>query len=174
MRARDTAADVRFVARRTADSASPRRWNPLCRAHSTTFERDRQSPFSAWWEHVHRRGLANSPPPPDLRTVRGPLALSFSLSLATSACEHADHELLLERGDTLVFYADGVTETRHHGQLFGEDRDVKTVCSMGPLEAPAITEGLNDQASRFAGRLRDDLQLLVLRLADQSVLSPTR
>ena len=66
-------------------------------------------------------------------------------------------------GDCLVLYTDGVTEARRDGQLFGEQRLLRTVAGSRGLGAQDSTS-LGDAARDYANRLRDDLQILVLRL----------
>lgn len=67
--------------------------------------------------------------------------------------------------DYLVLYTDGVTEARRGGELFGEQRLLEVVGGLRGRSAQELAEGVRDAVLDFAGRLRDDLQAVVLRLA---------
>jgi serine phosphatase RsbU (regulator of sigma subunit) len=71
---------------------------------------------------------------------------------------------MLTLDDYLVLYTDGVTEARRQGELLGEDRLLATVDGLRGRRAQEVAEGVRDAALEFAGRLRDDLQVVVLRL----------
>jgi serine phosphatase RsbU (regulator of sigma subunit) len=75
-------------------------------------------------------------------------------------------EQVLEPGDALVLYTDGITETRRGEELFGEDRLMAALAAA----AGAPAEGLADAVLAAVDAFRvapseDDLALLVLRLA---------
>ena len=70
----------------------------------------------------------------------------------------------LARDDCLVLYTDGVTEARRGSELFGEERLLDVVAGLRGRSAQEVAEGVRDAALAFAGRLRDDLQVVVLRL----------
>lgn len=65
--------------------------------------------------------------------------------------------------DYLVLYTDGVTEARRDGELFGEQRLLETLRGLYGQPAQAVAEGVRMSAEAFAGRLHDDLSVLVLR-----------
>lgn len=74
-------------------------------------------------------------------------------------------------GDLVVFYTDGLVDTRRDGELFGEERLVRTL----GLHRGAATEDLADlllAASQgfAAGRADDDTALLILRVAPAAPL----
>lgn len=66
-------------------------------------------------------------------------------------------------GDCLILLTDGVTEARREGELFGEQRVLDTVRGLSGAGAQDVAERLSKAASEFAGRLRDDLQVLAVR-----------
>ena len=71
---------------------------------------------------------------------------------------------MLTLEDYLVFYTDGVTEARRNGELFGEQRLLRSWAARAAVRL-RVAEAVRDAAIGFSGRLRDDLQLMVLRLA---------
>jgi len=72
---------------------------------------------------------------------------------------------MLTLDDYLVFYTDGVTEARRESDLFGEERLLKAVSGLRGRSAQEVAEGVRDVALAFGGELRDDLQVVVVRLA---------
>jgi two-component system, chemotaxis family, CheB/CheR fusion protein len=94
-----------------------------------------------------------------LDVVYGPPLGSFAQPLAKTA--HA----MLTLEDYLVLYTDGVTEARREDDLFGEERLLKVVSQLRGRSAQEVAEGVRDAALAFGGRLGDDLQVVVLRLA---------
>jgi serine phosphatase RsbU (regulator of sigma subunit) len=73
---------------------------------------------------------------------------------------------MLTLEDYLVLYTDGVTEARQETELLGEKRLLEIVEGLRGHSAQEVAEGVRDAASEFAdGRLNDDLQVVVLRLA---------
>ena len=93
------------------------------------------------------------------------LDVPFGLPLGSFPQEMAEVQFRLVRGDCLVLFTDGITEARRGRELFGERRIVESVCRHRGASAQAIAEGLLTSASSFADVLRDDLQVLALRLA---------
>jgi serine phosphatase RsbU (regulator of sigma subunit) len=65
----------------------------------------------------------------------------------------------------LVLDTDGVTEARRGAELLGEKRLLEVVADLRGSSAQEVAAGVRDAALAFAGRLRDDLQVVVLRLA---------
>jgi serine phosphatase RsbU (regulator of sigma subunit) len=72
------------------------------------------------------------------------------------------HELL--EGDYLVLYTDGVTEARRDRELFGERRLMDVVRGSQGQSAQEMAQGIREAAQAFAVELRDDLEVMVLRL----------
>ena len=69
-------------------------------------------------------------------------------------------------GDALVFYTDGVTDTRgEDGELFGEERLSELLARAAALDADEVASRIDDALQAFEyGQQRDDVALLVLRL----------
>ncbi len=79
---------------------------------------------------------------------------------------YAEERLLLEPGDTLVVYTDGVTEAQdNRGREFGEERLTDVVRAQMSLPPARLQEHLLASVREFAGDtpIRDDLTLLLLR-----------
>ncbi len=87
----------------------------------------------------------------------------FGLPLGTFDRDYVDSHGVLTAGDRLVFYTDGVSEARRGMELFGEQRLMEALLAMGDYSPQELAEGVRDAATQFAGRLRDDLQVLALR-----------
>ena len=51
------------------------------------------------------------------------------------------------------------------GELLGEQRLLEIVADLRGRSAQEVADGVRDAALAFAGRLRDDLQVVALRLA---------
>jgi PAS domain S-box-containing protein len=68
-------------------------------------------------------------------------------------------------GDALVFYTDGVTDTRgEDGEVFGEERLSELLDAAGALDADEVASRIDDALQAFEhGDQRDDVALLVLR-----------
>jgi serine phosphatase RsbU (regulator of sigma subunit) len=93
------------------------------------------------------------------------LTVPYGVPLGSFSQEMTEVDFWLTAGDCLVLYTDGVTEARRGRELFGERRLVEAVCGLRGSSAQTIAEGLLTAASSFADDLRDDLQVLALRLA---------
>jgi PAS domain S-box-containing protein len=77
-----------------------------------------------------------------------------------------DQTLALAAGDALVLYTDGVTEARAGSELFGEERLRRTLAAMPGASAAALAARVEEAVTAFqAGPLRDDMAVLVLRVA---------
>ncbi len=76
-----------------------------------------------------------------------------------------DCEVRLEAGDAVLFYTDGVTEARGPEGFLGEERLEQLLASCRGLAAEEIAERIASHVIAFEQRPRDDLALLVLRIA---------
>jgi len=106
-------------------------------------------------------------PLPVLRTAAGETAtvgVPGTLLGAVAAPSLIDHELILEPGDSLTLYTDGVTETRTPEGLFGVERLCALLGELPALDAGAIARRVEaavvDDPTR---RATDDVALLVLQ-----------
>jgi serine phosphatase RsbU (regulator of sigma subunit) len=77
-----------------------------------------------------------------------------------------DHEINLERGDTLILYTDGVTEAMNpHEEEFGADRLASIVAESGHLSAPSLVDEIMREVAEFTGGgpNSDDLTMIVIK-----------
>jgi PAS domain-containing protein len=93
------------------------------------------------------------------------LDVVYGPPLGTFVRPYANAQVVLTVEDYLVLYTDGVTEARRGDELFGEQRLLEAVCVLRDRSAQEVADGVRDAAAAFAGRLRDDLQVVVLRLS---------
>jgi len=93
------------------------------------------------------------------------LPMRFGPPLGSFAEPYENAHVMLTLEDYLVLYTDGVTEARRNGDLLGERRLLELVAGLRDRSAQSVAEGVRDAALEFAGRLGDDVQVVVLRLA---------
>ena len=91
--------------------------------------------------------------------------MSYGPPLNAFACDYAEMRSMLAPDDYLVLYTDGVTEARRDGEQFGDERLLEAACGLRGRPAQEVAEGVRDAALDFAGKLKDDLQIVVVRLA---------
>lgn len=105
--------------------------------------------------------LAPADGPPRNLTVGG-----FPVGL-TRRPEYEEREVLLEPGDRLYVYTDGLLEAENgDGDEFGANRLAGAVRNGRDLPLPASVEALESDAKHWAGgRLDDDLSILALEIA---------
>jgi phosphoserine phosphatase RsbU/P len=78
--------------------------------------------------------------------------------------EEVEH--VLERGDALVLYTDGITETRRGEELFGADRRKAALAAAAGASAEELADAVLAAVDAFrAAPSEDDVALLVLRVA---------
>jgi len=113
-----------------------------------------------------RYASAGHPAPVHLsaRSCRS-LDVAFGPPLGSFVRPYTEARAALEPGDYLVFYTDGVSEARRDGELLGEQGLLKIVDGLRGRAAQEVADGVRDAVLDFAGHLRDDLQVVVLRLA---------
>ena len=93
------------------------------------------------------------------------LDVAYGPPLGTFELPFANAHAMLTLEDYLVLYTDGVTEARRGAELLGEQRLLEIVARLRGRSAQEVADSVRDAALDFAGRLRDDLQVVVLRLA---------
>jgi serine phosphatase RsbU (regulator of sigma subunit) len=93
--------------------------------------------------------------------------------LVLGVMESADYEedaILLESGDRVVLYTDGITEAVNpEGELFGEDRLHAVIAGLAKdLSAREVAEGILSalETYREGEEARDDMTLMVLRVLE--------
>jgi serine phosphatase RsbU (regulator of sigma subunit)/anti-sigma regulatory factor (Ser/Thr protein kinase) len=108
-------------------------------------------------------------PPPVL--VRGGasaelLELPFHPPLGAFPATFAGRRLPLLAGDRLLLYTDGVTEARRGREMFGERRLLETIDALRDSDVQAVAHGVGAAVERYADGLRDDVQILGVRVGD--------
>lgn len=79
---------------------------------------------------------------------------------------YSEQETILETGDLMVVYSDGITEaSNEQGAFFGADRLLGLIPQLRMMSAEQAGLRLLDEVDRFAGSAKphDDLSLLILR-----------
>jgi serine phosphatase RsbU (regulator of sigma subunit) len=79
---------------------------------------------------------------------------------------YSEHQVLLETGEVLLIYSDGLTEAKNEqGQFFGVQRLMDILPRLSNSDARNIGELLVQDVDRFVGEAKvyDDLSLVVLR-----------
>ena len=81
--------------------------------------------------------------------------------------EFENETVQLQRGDTIFFYTDGITEAEREkdGSFYGEERLLDAIKSGSGLSAEMICKTIEDDLVRFIGRKQqtDDLTLVVVK-----------
>jgi PAS domain S-box-containing protein len=82
-------------------------------------------------------------------------------------CELVEKRTLLQPGDTVVLYTDGVTEARSGERFFGEAGLRAALHDVAGLSAETVADHIEKAVSEFQGEEgRDDLALVVFRVVD--------
>jgi PAS domain S-box-containing protein len=82
-------------------------------------------------------------------------------------------EIDLHRGDTLIFYTDGITETRTAKGLFGFEGLLKATRSCAGCDAAEIAERIEQTMLDVQdGSLRDDVALVVAQISEAPGIEP--
>jgi serine phosphatase RsbU (regulator of sigma subunit) len=89
-----------------------------------------------------------------------------AVGLVSSFAVHATRHLL-NPGDTLVFYTDGVTERRRGTEQFGQDRLTDTIAQFA-LEPPQrLIAALRSTVDAFSPEPhRDDIAIIAVHVVD--------
>lgn len=112
---------------------------------------------------------AGHPPPVLLRDGTATLIEpTYGPVLGTFESIYSATEFVLPPGAALVLYTDGLTEARSNGKLFGEDRLVEAFAAVRDASPQVLIEHLRDAVLRYAGELKDDLEIVALRRAEEA------
>ena len=110
---------------------------------------------------VRRNGIVEERGRPGL-----PIGMFDSITLVTD-------RVGLGPGDALVFYTDGITESRNTaGETFGEERLMAVLRDVAGETSETIADAVVAAARRFGTRLRDDVAVLVVRVPDDDAPVP--
>ncbi len=111
--------------------------------------------------------LAGHPSPVLLRDGADPVFLAEPHIVlgARHDARYAASETVLDPGDLLVMYTDGLTEAKsRHGERYGNDRLLENVAYCAGEPADEVPESLFLSAFSFAeGHLEDDVAILAIR-----------
>lgn len=92
------------------------------------------------------------------------LAVTGPLLGAFESVEHRDEEVVLNTGELLFLYTDGLTEARSGDRLFGEDRLCSFLSGAYDGSTARIVEDVIAEVLSFSGgRLTDDLAILAVK-----------
>jgi serine phosphatase RsbU (regulator of sigma subunit) len=107
--------------------------------------------------------------------VIAPSGMVLGLRLPGAAVRFEDvleeHTRLLEPGDAIVLYTDGITEAMNEaGDLFGDEGLAAVVVAQHDLDAAGIRERVVREVRAFVGAAEphDDMTMIVLKLDDLS------
>jgi sigma-B regulation protein RsbU (phosphoserine phosphatase) len=110
-------------------------------------------------------------PPVAIRRVTGATEMIPSTSPligAFSDFDYRDDAVVLEPGDTLFLYTDGLTEARSPGrEFYGEERLVEVLSRfVDDLGPESVVDAVFNDVTLFAGsKPSDDMALVAIRLA---------
>ncbi len=97
-----------------------------------------------------------------------PPSSTFAARSSASSRTRSFEDLRLELapGDTLLLYTDGVTEERHEGELFGDERLIELAESLADPPAEQVARRIVEAVAAFRpGPPADDIAVLALRNA---------
>ncbi|URN10757.1 serine/threonine-protein phosphatase [Actinomadura madurae] len=79
----------------------------------------------------------------------------------------ASADTVLDPGDTLLLYTDGLTEARTGAgrELFGEEALRSFVADLAPMDAKPLITALNGLLEQFGEALQDDTALLAFSVS---------
>ncbi|HET6173678.1 MAG TPA: SpoIIE family protein phosphatase [Gaiellales bacterium] len=111
---------------------------------------------------------AGHPPPVVVRAATGEpeeVGVCGALLGVVADRSYSDRECLLGLGDLVAFWTDGVTERRHAGDMFGEQRLLSLLAGAGRRPAAEVACEIDDAVVSFApGLPHDDVAILVARV----------
>ncbi|HMK92212.1 MAG TPA: PAS domain S-box protein, partial [Thermoleophilia bacterium] len=97
---------------------------------------------------------------PDLCQLAEP---AYGTPLGSFGAQYATTTLLLDHGQSLVLYTDGVTEAGAGGVMFGDEHLLSTLSVVADQPVQDVADALASAARSFSDELKDDLEVLVLR-----------
>jgi serine phosphatase RsbU (regulator of sigma subunit) len=112
---------------------------------------------------------AGHPPPVIVRAATGgapeEIGVCGALLGVVTEREYDDRECLLGIGDLVAFWTDGVTERRHTGGMFGEDRLLALLGRAPGRHAADVAREIDEAVMDFApGLPHDDVAILIARV----------
>jgi PAS domain S-box-containing protein len=111
---------------------------------------------------------AGHPPPVVVRAAAGlveEVGVCGALLGVLAQRDYEDRECLLGLGDLVAFWTDGVTERRHRGAMFGEDRLLELLANLADRPASDVARQIDEAVVDFApGLPDDDVAILIARV----------
>ncbi len=111
---------------------------------------------------------AGHPPPVIVRAANGEpeeIGTCGALLGVVADREYDDRECLLGLGDLVAFWTDGVTERRHSGDMFGEQRLLSLLAGAANRPAADVAREIDEAVMEFApGLPHDDVAIMVARV----------
>jgi phosphoserine phosphatase RsbU/P len=95
-----------------------------------------------------------------------PLDVNGTVVGAFPNVPYDESQILLEPGDLLVCYTDGITEPENeYGEMFGEQRLIELLCEHGGREPGEVAAAVVDAVRRWtsSSELQDDITLVVAK-----------
>ena len=119
---------------------------------------------------------AGHPPPAVVRAETGAveeIGVCGALLGVLPQRDYDDRECLLGLGDLVTFWTDGVTERRHQGGMFGEERLLALLGGLANRSASDVALAIDEAVVDFApGLPDDDVAILVARVTCVAVDTP--
>ncbi len=108
---------------------------------------------------------AGHPPPVHVRPSGcSSVEADFGTPLGAFVCDYPEKRFSLQAGDALVLYTDGVVEAHRGVELFGEERLIEVLGGVSQPLPRLLVDRLRNAVVEFADDLKDDLQVVALRL----------
>ena len=119
---------------------------------------------------------AGHPPPAVVRAVTGAveeIGVCGALLGVLPQRDYDDRECRLGLGDLVAFWTDGVTERRHAGGMFGEERLLALLGGLADRSAGDVALAVDEAVVDYApGLPDDDVAILVARVTCVAVETP--
>ena len=99
----------------------------------------------------------------DILEVGSPIVGAFE------SVQFKEGETVIDDGDALLLYTDGVTEARRGSELFGEDRLIESIRHLQPTTAQELPKAVFAEVLQFTGgQLSDDVAIVSVARKDST------
>lgn len=116
---------------------------------------------------------AGGHPPPLILRADGTVEHVAVSGMSLGWFEHAElvpAHGVLEAGDLLFLYSDGLSEARRDHELFGTERVAAALAGTVGLTPDGVVKELHDTVERWQDAQHDDIAMLAIRVAQQAVI----